>query len=62
VGGILHISPTHNISFKVGLGIDTNKLCELMSLKLVLTLAQEQGISQIQIHGDSLLVIQWMKR
>jgi ribonuclease HI len=32
-----------------------------MALKLVLTLAQEQGISQIQIYGDSLLVIQWMK-
>jgi ribonuclease HI len=32
-----------------------------MALKLVLMLAQENGVSQIQIYGDSLLVIQWMK-
>jgi ribonuclease HI len=31
-----------------------------MALKLVLSLAQEFGVSQIQIFGDSLLVIQWM--
>jgi ribonuclease HI len=31
-----------------------------MALKLVLRLAQEFGVSQIQIFGDSLLVIQWL--
>jgi hypothetical protein len=32
-----------------------------MALKLIWTLVQEQGISQIQIYGDSLPMIQWMK-
>jgi ribonuclease HI len=59
--GILHLSPTHNISLMVGLGSNTNNLCEFMSLKLVLMLAREQRIYQIQIYGDSLLMIQWMK-
>jgi hypothetical protein len=31
-----------------------------MALKLVLKLAQESGVSHIQIYGDLLLVIQWM--
>jgi ribonuclease HI len=33
-----------------------------MALKLVLMLAQEYGITHIQIFGDSLLVIQWMRK
>jgi ribonuclease HI len=32
-----------------------------MSLKLVFILALEKEITQLQIFGDSLLVIQWMK-
>jgi ribonuclease HI len=59
--GILHLFNTHSIPFKVELGRDTNNFCELMALKLVLMLAQENEISQIQIYGDSQLVIQWIK-
>jgi len=32
-----------------------------MAPKLVLMLTQQNGVSHIQIYGDSLLVIQWMK-
>jgi ribonuclease HI len=39
----------------------TNNYNELTALKLVLILALEKGISQIQVLGDSLLVIQWIK-
>jgi ribonuclease HI len=53
VGGILHISTKHSISFKAGVGQETNNYCELMALKLVLMLAQEFGVSHIQIFGDS---------
>jgi ribonuclease HI len=31
-----------------------------MALKLVLKLAQEFGVTQLQFFGDSKLVIQWM--
>jgi ribonuclease HI len=58
--GILYLSSNHNISFKVGIGQETNNFCELMALKLVLKLAQEFGVTQLQIFGDSKLVIQWM--
>jgi ribonuclease HI len=33
-----------------------------MALKLVLKLAQEYGLTQLQIFGDSDLVIQWMHK
>lgn len=33
-----------------------------MALKLVLKLAQELGVTQLQIYGDSMLVIQWMRK
>jgi hypothetical protein len=45
MGGILHISPTYNISFKFVLGSGIDNLCELVAQKLLLMLAQEQGIS-----------------
>jgi hypothetical protein len=61
-GGILHLSMFHSISFKDGVGQASNNLCELMALKLVLMLAWEHGVTHIQIFGDSLLVIQWMKQ
>jgi ribonuclease HI len=47
--------------FLLGIGNETNNYYELLALKLVLLLALEKGISHIQIYGDSLLVIQWMK-
>jgi hypothetical protein len=60
VGGILYLSSNHCISFKAGIGQESNNYYELMALKLILQLAQEHGVSQIQIFGDSLLVIKWL--
>jgi ribonuclease HI len=60
LGGILYLSSNHNIAFKAGIGQETNNYCELMALKLTLQLAQEYGVTQLQIFGDSLLVIQWI--
>ena len=33
-----------------------------MALKLVMKLAQEFGVTQLQIFGDSMLVIKWMRK
>lgn len=52
---------THNIYFNAKLGNDTNNFCELMTLKLVIILNKENVISQIQIDGGCMLVIQWWK-
>jgi ribonuclease HI len=48
------ISPPLIVSFKVGIGQETNNFYELMALKLILQLAQEHGVQQIKIFGDSL--------
>jgi ribonuclease HI len=45
------------ISFKARIGSETNNYCELMALMI----ARENGVFHIQIFGDSLLVIPWMK-
>jgi ribonuclease HI len=47
--GILYLYSDHNISFKEKIGQETNKFCEMMALKLVLKLAQEFGVTQLQI-------------
>jgi len=38
---ILYLSQNHSIKFKYGIGKESNDLCELMDLKLILKLAQE---------------------
>ena len=53
VGGLLYINDDHYVTFKVGLGSGTNNLAEIFSLKLLLTLALEKQISNMQIFGDS---------
>jgi ribonuclease HI len=61
-GVILYFSHNHFLSFKDGTGRPTNNHNKLTSLKLVLILYIEKGITQIQVLGDSLLVIRWIKR
>jgi ribonuclease HI len=41
---------------------ETGNYCELMARKLVLRLALEFGVSQLQISNDSMMVIQWMRK
>lgn len=60
-GGILYLSSNHSISFKAGIGQETNNFCQMMALKLVLRLAKEFGVTHFQIFDDSMLVIQWMR-
>ena len=59
--GILFLKKVdHYITFKAGLGVGTNNLDELYALKLLLILELDKQISNIQIFGDSLLVINWI--
>jgi hypothetical protein len=58
---IIFLSQNHFLKFKYGIDKAKNNLSELTALKLVPIPALEKGISQIQVLGDSLLVIQWMK-
>ena len=58
--GYTFLKDDHYITFKAGLGVGTNNYAELFALKLFITLALDKQISNIQIFGDSLLVINWI--
>ena len=58
-GGVLFISEDHSFTFKAGLGFGTNNFAELIGLKLLLTLSLHHNYKQLQIFGDSELVINW---
>ena len=49
----------HYFKMKMGLGIDTNNFLELNNLRLLLIFALQKGCRQLQIFGDSKLVINW---
>lgn len=56
-GGILFIQENHKTGFKAALGEGTNNLAEMNSLWLLLRVAIERGVTQLQIYGDSKFVI-----
>jgi ribonuclease HI len=47
--GILYLSSNNNTAFEFGIGHETNNYFELMAFKLTLRLAQEYGVTQLQI-------------
>jgi ribonuclease HI len=59
---VIYISPSHYYNLKWGLGQGSNNYAELMALKLLLTFAGEKGITHLQIFGDSMVVINWMRK
>ena len=52
-GGLLYISVDHFYTFKASLGTGSNNFAKIMALKLLLTLALENHISNLQIFRDS---------
>jgi len=62
LGGILYITDSHFFQFKASLGRGTNYYGKFMALKYLMKLALEKGLVQLQVLGDSQLVISWMQR
>ena len=60
-GGVIFKSESHFFHFLVGLGRGSNNYAELMTLRLLLLFALEQGCLSFQVFGDSMLVIEWAK-
>lgn len=60
-GGVLYKTESHYFHLVAGLGRGSNNYAELMSLKLLMLFALEQGCLSLQIFGDSMLVIDWAK-
>ena len=59
VGGFLFLKDNHSFSFKAALGIGTNNWAEMYALWLLMRLASEKGINQLQVLGDSNLILDW---
>ena len=45
--GVIHLSNSHCINFKFGMGNGSNNFSELISLKLVLNLDLEHGVAHL---------------
>jgi hypothetical protein len=61
-GVVLYLFESHYYNLTMGLGPGTNNYAELMALKLLLTFAGEKGINSLQIFGDSMVVINWIRK
>jgi ribonuclease HI len=61
-GPLLYLKENHFFKMKMGMGSGTNNYVELMSLKLLLLFVGEKGVKSIQIFGDSLNVINWVRK
>ena len=61
-GGVLYLLGFHKIQTKFAPGQCTNNKAELATLHMVLELAIKNNISQLQVFGDSKMVVDWVKR
>ena len=61
-GAILYLAENHSFELIAGLLEGSNNYAKLLNLKLLLTYAVEKGCRTIKIFGDSLNVINWIKR
>jgi len=57
---IIFMLDEHSFSFSAGLGHATNNFNEFMALKLTLQLDLEKGITNMNVYGDSMLIIRCM--
>jgi hypothetical protein len=61
-GAIFYLKENNVFKMKMGLGLGTKKYAEPMSLKLLLLFVGEKGVKAIHILGDSLNVINWVRK
>ena len=61
-GAVLYLTESHYFILSMGLGGGTNNFVELMSLKLLLMFALENGCTDLNFLGDSLNVINWINQ
>jgi len=59
-GGTITLLDHRTIHYKVGLGAGTNTRAELLSLWALLTLARRLDCNELQVFGDSQVIVDWM--
>jgi ribonuclease HI len=60
-GGVIKISDHSTYKWTLNCGHGTNTRAELMGVWALLTLASRLSFSDILVHGDSKIVIDWLK-
>jgi ribonuclease HI len=61
-GIVLHLSSAHHFNITMGLVQGSNNYAKLMALKLLLIFVGEKGIDSLQVFGDSMVVINWIRK
>ena len=61
-GACLYLNQSHFFQISLGLGTGTNNYAELMTLKLLLCFANERNYRELQVYGDSMVVINWINK
>ena len=61
-GGVLYFSDKHKLQAKYAPRHCTNNKGELEALHLVLNLALNNNITQLEVFGDSKMVVEWVNR
>ena len=59
VGVHLFLSQDHYYCLKLGVGLSTNTISELLDLWTLLHCAKIMGLPHLHIHGDSAVIINW---
>ena len=57
--GAIYIDDTNKISFKLGIGRDTNNKAYLSALWETMKLASDKHNTRLHIYGDSKTIIDW---
>ena len=60
-GTILYLTDDHYFLFSTGLGDGTNNFVELLTLKLLFLFYLEKGCLMLQVFGDSMIILNWIK-
>ena len=61
-GACLFLTQNHYFKISLGLGAGTNNYAELMTLKLLLCFTIERNCRNLQVFGDSMVVINWLNK
>ena len=61
-GACLYLNQSHYFQISLGMGTGTNNYANLMTLKLLLCFSIERNCRQLQVYGDSMVVIKCMTK
>jgi ribonuclease HI len=61
-GDWIQLQDSLRVCFKLGLGIGLNNQAELLAAGILISIAQENDITEIEIFSDSMIILGWLLR